>query len=440
LNVHELRFSINQKAGLFQNFVMYTLLILAPLGVKFTLQFFSRRQDVSQVNLEQSPVPFYRDVKKLAVLVQVVFLLLVIGSIWLLVVNVQTGLKKQGLSFNFDFVSQVAGFQVAEGTVFGLPYDASTDPVLRVILLGLYNTLRVALIGMVLATILGVLVGVGRLSSNWLVARVALVYVEVLRNTPLIVQLIVWYFIVVLQLPPVREVEPVAGIYLSNSGLALPWMVQKIGATNFFPVTVLAAVIGLLVFALLVRQRNQTGKPIPAGQIGLGAWLGVLLLGFFALGQPLEWQVPNRGNFGVNGGLLISPEFTALVTGLVVYTSAFIAEITRAGIQAVHKGQWEAARAVGLGYSETLQLIILPQALRVMIPPLGNQYLNLTKNSSLAVAIGYADVLNVLNTTGNQTGQNLQTMVISGGIYLVLSLSIAAVVNAYNRATKLRTR
>jgi general L-amino acid transport system permease protein len=395
---------------------------------------------VSEVNFEQAPVPFYRDVKKLAVLVQVIFLVLVIGAVLVLVNNVQNGLKKQGLSFNFDFLSQVAGFPVAEGTAFGVPYDGSSDNVVKLILLGLYNTLRVAIIGMVLATILGVLVGVGRLSSNWLVSRVALVYVEILRNTPLIVQLVVWYFIVVLQLPSVKDVEPVAGVYLSNSGLALPWMTQKIGATNFFPITVLAAVIGLMVFAFFVRQRNQTGKPVPAGQFGAAAWLGVLVLGFFALGQPLEWQSPTRGNFGVTGGLLISPEFTALVTGLVVYTSAFIAEITRAGIQAVHKGQWEAARAVGLGYSETLQLIILPQALRVMIPPLGNQYLNLTKNSSLAVAIGYADVLNVLNTTGNQTGQNLQTMVISGGIYLVLSLTISAVVNFYNRATKLRTR
>lgn len=217
-------------------------------------------------------------------------------------------------------------------------------------------------------------------------------------------------------------------------------MTQKPDAANFFPVTVLAGLAGLAVFAFFVRQRNQTGKPIAAGQFGLVAWLGVLVLGFFALGQPLEWQAPTKGNFGVTGGLLVSPEFTALLAGLVIYTSAFIAEITRAGIQAVHKGQWEAARAVGLGYAETLQLIILPQALRVMIPPLGNQYLNLTKNSSLAVAIGYSDVLNVLNTTGNQSGQNLQTMVLAGGIYLVLSLTIATIVNTYNRATKLRTR
>ncbi len=392
------------------------------------------------VSSEQVAVPFYRDVKKLAVIAQVVFLVVVVAAILILINNVNVGLKKQDLSFGFDFLTQTAGFQVAEGTAFGVPYDSSSDNIIKVVLVGLYNTLRIAIIGMVLATFLGVLVGIGRLSSNWLVSRVALVYVEILRNTPLLVQLVVWYFIVVLQLPPISEVQPVAGVYLSNSGLALPWMVQKPDAVNFFPVTVLAVLAGLAVFAFFVQQRNKSGKPVAAGQFGVATWLLVMLLGFFALGQPLEYGVPVRGNFGVNGGLTISPEFTALLVGLVIYTSSFIAEITRAGIQSVHKGQWEAARALGLGYSETLQLIILPQALRVMIPPLGNQYLNLTKNSSLAVAIGYSDVLNVLNTSGNQSGQNLQTMVIAGGIYLVLSLTIATLVNTFNRATKLKTR
>jgi general L-amino acid transport system permease protein len=220
----------------------------------------------------------------------------------------------------------------------------------------------------------------------------------------------------------------------------MPWLVQKIDAPNFFPVWVVAFVVGMGVFAFFSRQRARTGKPTPAGPLGIAAWFLVALVGFFALGQPLEFGVPGRTNFGVTGGLQVSPEFTALLVGLVVYTSAFIAEITRAGIQAVHKGQWEAARALGLGYGETLQLVILPQALRVMIPPLGNQYLNLTKNSSLAIAIGYSDLFNLLGTAGNQSGQNLQTFTIAGLIYLVLSFIIAALVNLYNRATRLRTR
>jgi general L-amino acid transport system permease protein len=386
-------------------------------------------------------IPFYRDVKKIAVLAQIIFLVVIVGLIIVLINNVNTGLQKQNLSFGFDFLTQTAGFQVAEGTAFGVPYDSSSDNYIKAILVGLYNTLRIAVTGIFLATVLGVLVGIGRLSSNWLVSRLALVYVEILRNTPLLVQLIVWYYILVLGgLPRKENAAPFLGAYLSTSGLAMPWMVQKPDAINFFPITIIAFLIGIAVFWFFSKERKRTGTAIPAGWFGIGAWLGVMIIGFFVFGQPLEYSAPQKTNFGVSGGLEISPEFVALLLGLVIYTSAFIAEITRAGIQAVHKGQWEAARAIGLGYGETLQLIILPQALRVMIPPLGNQYLNLTKNSSLAVAIGYSDVLNVLSTAGNQSGANLQTMTIAGGIYLVLSLTIALLVNIFNRATQIKTR
>jgi general L-amino acid transport system permease protein len=386
-------------------------------------------------------VPFYRDVKKLAVLAQVIFLVVIVGLIFILINNVNTGLQKQNLSFTFDFLTQVTSFRVDEGTAFGVPYDNSVDNYIKAIAVGLYNTLRIAVTGIFLATLLGVIVGIGRLSSNWLVSRLALVYVEILRNTPLLVQLIVWYYIIILgALPKKENATPFLGMYLSTDGFVMPWMVQKPDAINFFPVTIVAFLIGVAVFWFFSQQRKRTGTPIPAGWFGIGAWLCILIIGFFALGQPLEYGLPQRTQYGFSGGLQISPEFVALLLGLVIYTSAFIAEITRAGIQAVHKGQWEAARAIGLGYSETLQLIILPQALRVMIPPLGNQYLNLTKNSSLAVAIGYSDVLNVLSTAGNQSGANLQTMTIAGGIYLVLSLSIAFLVNMFNRATQIKTR
>jgi general L-amino acid transport system permease protein len=388
----------------------------------------------------QSAVPFYRDVKKLAVIAQILFLIVVVALIALVINNINTGLKKQNLSFGFDFLTQTAGFQVAEGTAFGAPYDSSTDNYIKVILVGLYNTMRVAVTGMVLATILGVIMGIARLSGNWLVNRLALVYVEILRNTPVLVQLFVWYFVVILGLPAIGQAKPILGVYLSNSGLATPWFVQKPDAPNFFPVTVIAFFVGIAVFTVFSRTRAKTGKPVPAGLYAISAWLLVQLIGFFALGQPLEYGAPVKGNFGVTGGLQVSPEFTALLIGLVVYTSAFIAEITRAGIQSVNRGQWEAARALGLGYGETLQTIILPQALRVMIPPLGNQYLNLTKNSSLAVAIGYSDVLNVLGTSGNQSGQNLQTFFLAGLIYLALSFTIALLVNLYNNSTRLRTR
>lgn len=385
-------------------------------------------------------VPFYRDIKKLAVLAQVVFLLVVVAGIVVIVNNVQVGLKKNGLQFSFGFLTRTAGFQVAEGTAFGNVYDSSSDNYIKAILVGLYNTLRVSIAGIVLASGLGLFVGIGRLSSNWLVRRIALVYVEILRNTPLLVQLIVWYYLVILRLPPFRNAVEFGLVFLSNQGLALPWFVQKDASANFLPVWVIAFAVGVGVYAWFARARERTGRANPAGWFGIGAWLVVVALGLVVLGFPLEPGIPTRTRFGVSGGLQISPEFTALLVGLVVYTSSFIAEIVRAGIQSVGKGQWEAARALGLGYVETLQLIVLPQALRVIIPPLGNQYLNLTKNSSLAVAIGYSDLLNVLGTAGNQSGQNLQTFAIAGVVYLVLSLIIAGCINWYNRATKLVTR
>ncbi len=390
--------------------------------------------------MTQSRVPFYRDIKKLAVLAQVAFLLVVIAGVVVIVNNVQVGLKKNGLQFSFGFLTRTAGFQIAEGTAFGSPFDSGSDNYIKAILVGLYNTLRVSIAGIVLATLLGVFVGIARLSSNWLVSRIALFYVEILRNTPLLVQLIVWYYLVILRLPPYKSAIELGTAFLSNQGLALPWFVQKDGSANFLPVWVIAFLVGLGVYAWFARVRNRTGKPNLAGWFGIGAWLAVVLIGLLALGGPLELGIPTRTKFGVTGGLQVSPEFTALLVGLFVYTSSFIAEIVRAGIQSVGKGQWEAARALGFNYAETLQLIVLPQALRVIVPPLGNQYLNLTKNSSLAVAIGFSDLLNVLGTAGNQSGQNLQTFAIAGLVYLGLSLIIAGGINWFNRATKLVTR
>ena len=390
--------------------------------------------------MTQSRVPFYRDIKKLAVLAQVAFLLVVIAGVVVIVNNVQVGLKKNGLQFSFGFLTRTAGFQIAEGTAFGSVFDSGSDNYIKAILVGLYNTLRVSIAGIALATLLGVFVGIARLSSNWLVSRIALFYVEILRNTPLLVQLIVWYYLVILRLPPYKSAIELGTAFLSNQGLALPWFVQKDGSANFLPVWVLAFFVGLGVYAWFARVRNRTGKANPAGWFGIGAWLAVVLIGLLALNGPLELGIPTKTKFGVAGGLQVSPEFTALLVGLFVYTSSFIAEIVRAGIQSVGKGQWEAARALGFNYAETLQLIVLPQALRVIVPPLGNQYLNLTKNSSLAVAIGFSDLLNVLGTAGNQSGQNLQTFAIAGLVYLALSLIIAGGINWFNRATKLVTR
>ena len=383
-------------------------------------------------------VPWYRDVKRLAVAAQIAFLLLVILFIVIIGNNIQAGLKKNGLSFSFGFLTQATSFQVSEGTAFGVPYSSGgEDNYIKVILVGLYNTLRVSITGVVLATLLGLIVGIARLSSNWLVSRVALVYVEIIRNIPVLVQLIVWYFILIL---PLFKNVFVFGPIIVFKGLSIPWMVQRDGAANFFPVWLIAFAVGVTVFAWFARVRNRSGITNPAGWYGLIAWAAVVLVAYFALGQPLEPSVPTRTNFGPRGGLLLSPEFFALLIGLVVYTSAFIAEIVRAGITSVAKGQWEAARAIGLTYAQTLELVVLPQALRVMIPPLGNQYLNLMKNSSLAVYIGLSDLLSVLYSSGNISGQNVQVFVIAGAMYLIMSLTIAGLVNWYNTSTKLVTR
>jgi general L-amino acid transport system permease protein len=392
----------------------------------------------SQINMA-TRVPFYRDVKVLAVIAQVVFVLLVALTIWILGQNLNTNLKTRNLSTSFEFLGRTAGFQVAEGSAFGVPFS-SEDSYLKAITVGLYNTLRVSILGIVLATILGVVVGVARLSSNWLVNRIAVIYVEVFRNTPLLVQLIFWYFAGVLTLPKVKEAAQFGGAYLSNQGFFMPWLVQKPDSISFFPVWIVAIVLAVATFVFLERRRVNLGSNEPAGWIAIGVLFIVLVSGYFVLGQPLELDMPRTTNFGIAGGASLSPEFAALLIGLVVYTASFIAETVRAGIQAVNKGQWEAARAIGMSYTQTLQLIVLPQALRVIIPPLGNQYLNLTKNSSLATAIGFPDMFNVLNTAGNQSGFNLQTMLIALLVYLVLSLTISSFVNLYNRATRLKTR
>ncbi len=384
-------------------------------------------------------VPFYRDVKTLAVIAQIVFLLLVVLTVWILGQNLTSNLKKHNLSTSFDFLGRTAGFQVAEGTAFGVPFS-SQDSYLKAISVGLFNTLRVSVLGIILATILGVVMGVARLSSNWLVNRIALVYVEVFRNTPLLVQLIFWYFAGVLTLPKVKQAPEFAGAYLSNQGFFMPWLVQKQDSISFIPVWITALILAVLTFVFLERRRVNLGRNEPAGWVAFAVLIFSLVAGYFLLGQPLELDLPRKTNFGIAGGASLSPEFAALLIGLVVYTASFIAETVRAGIQAVNKGQWEAARAIGMSYSQTLQLVVLPQALRVIIPPLGNQYLNLTKNSSLATAIGFPDLFNVLNTAGNQSGFNLQTMLIALLVYLVLSLGISSLVNFYNTVTKLKTR
>lgn len=354
---------------------------------------------------------------------------------WSLYDNMIRNMAARGLQFGFGFLDRAAGMPIGESPI---PYSPS-DTYGRALTVGLLNTLRVAVVGIALCTVLGIALGLARLSTNPLLRGLTGGYIEVIRNTPLVLQLVFWHT-VILQLPSVRQaLSPLPGVFLSQRGLKLPAPIADPALWSFL----LAALGGaILWYALLRRERARqaaTGERRPTILPGLGALLGLPLLSALVQGAPrLEW--PELAGFNFEGGLSLSPEFFALLVGLVVYTSAFIAEIVRSGIQSVHRGQWEAARALGLPGGRIMRLVILPQALRVIIPPLTSQYLNLTKNSSLAVVIGYPDLVSVANTSINQTGQAVEVIAIFMAVYLLISLLTSALMNAYNRAVALKER
>lgn len=371
-----------------------------------------------------------------SILYQVVVLGLVAAGVWYLVSNTLHNLELRNIRSGFDFLGREAGFAIGESLIDYSP----TDTYRRAILVGLINTVYVSLLGMVLATVVGVAIGIARLSRNWLIARLATIYIEVLRNVPLLIQLFFWYALIVEILPgPRQALHPVGGVFLSNRGLrfpsvegdSMPWVLAGL---------MLALVCTLLVGRYLRMRQMRTGRQ---GRL----WPALLLLfvllpagGFLLGGASLQLSVPALKGFNFAGGASISPELTALLCGLVIYTSAFVAEIVRSGIQAVPQGQWEAAGSVGLSRRRILRLVVLPQALRIMVPSLTSTYLNLMKNSSLAVAIGYPDIVSVINTTLNQTGQAIEGILIVMAAYLTVSLSISVFMNWYNRRIALVER
>ncbi|HID86214.1 MAG TPA: ABC transporter permease subunit, partial [Anaerolineae bacterium] len=357
----------------------------------------SKNPTVSTVE-RRAIVPFWRNVRVLRILSQVVFVILVALVAGMLYSNMKQGLESRGLGGGFGFLWLEAGFDIGEG----ITYDPS-DSYARAFLVGVVNTLRVTAVGIVLATILGVVMGVARLSSNWLVNKIASVYIESIRNTPLLVQLFVWYFAVILKLPRVKESIVLPGsIFVSNRGVALPWPVPSDSFGSWSPYLMGALAGAVALWIVRARGGRRMGRP-PFSSLWVGiAFVGIAALGWFlAPSSPLVLDVPALRGLNYQGGLTLTPEFTALLVGLVVYTGAFIAEVVRAGIQAVPRGQIEAARAVGLNEMQTLRLVIFPQALRIIVPPLTSQYLNLAKNSSLAIAIGFPDLF-------NEWGQQLQ--------------------------------
>lgn len=468
---------------------------------------------MATTTLPNARPPFYRDAKVIAIILQVLFALLVLLLGWLLYRNLVSELSKLSNSdspLSWNFLGQTAGFEISEGPAF-----SPQESYWRAFLIGLANTLRVSLAGIVLATLLGVITGIARVSNNWLLNKIAQVYVEVIRSTPLLVQLLFWYAGVLASLPDVRDAAPLGHLgYLSNRGILLSWPYLSQTGTPWLWWLLAAVGAGIVAAFLRRRMHERSGRPGGGWLAGLLVFVLVAIAGFLYVqnttqlpaatvyelrrgdrgtlyvdtnanqqydigvdaglayvpitlldgdGQPLAqdytdgegefrffdlpaegasltWETPPplvvsepvRQGFNFRGGLSMTPEFVALLLGLTVYTGAYIAEIVRAGINAVPKGQWEASRAVGLPASKILRLIVLPQALRVIIPPLTSQYLNLTKNSSLAIAIGYPDLFYVARIIVNQSGAEVQVILIVMATYLSISLLVSALMNWYN--------
>ena len=351
--------------------------------------------------------------------------------------NTLANLARQNIATGFGFLHKEAAFEIGESLI---SYSAA-DSYTTALLVGLLNTLKVSLIGIILTVILGTFVGIARLSSNWLVAKLAAIYIEVLQDIPVLLQLFFWYALFYQFFPSPRQaLHPFNGLFLSNRGLvfAVP---QYHPAHAFMLATLFVA--GIVIFFLRrwgIKRQAETGKIFPLFRTSLLLIIILPLITWALAGAPTAMNSPTLHGFNFSGGLNISPEFTALLLGLVLYTSAFVAEIVRAGIQSVSQGQTEAAMSIGLKPGQILNLIILPQALRVIIPPLTSQLLNLTKNSSLAVAIGFPDFVAVANTTINQTGQAIEGIAMIMAVYLIISLTTSVFMNWYNNRSRLIER
>lgn len=374
--------------------------------------------------------PFWRDPEKRALVFQIVFLVLVGLILFTLVRNTMTNLESRGIASGFDFLGTTTGFAIAETLV---EYDESST-YWDSFVVGLLNTILVSVIGIFFATILGFIMGVARLSRNWLVSKIATVYVETLRNIPLLLQIFFWYFAVLKALPQPREFKGEEGImFLTIRGLYTPKPILESGFGLVFAALAIALVGTYFLRRWAHKRQEDTGEQFPAWTVSIATIVGLPLLAFFVAGAPLSWEIPELKGFNFRGGMVLTPEFSALVFALAIYTSSFIAEIVRAGILAVDHGQTEAAFSLGIKPSWTTRLVIVPQALRVIIPPLTSQYLNLTKNSSLAAAIAYPDLVNVFAGTAlNQVGQAVEIMGMTLAVYLFLSLSISVLMNWYN--------
>lgn len=378
-----------------------------------------------------APVVFYNDPNVRSIAYQLVLCAVVAFLVYGATRNAIDNLERAHIASGFGFWNNTAGFDISQTLI---EYSARASTYGRAFWVGLLNTLLVAGIGIVFATIIGFVVGISRLSRNWLLAKAAGGYVEIIRNLPLLLQLLFWYNAVLKALPDIRESIAIpGGAILNNRGFFLPVPIFKNGF-GFVGIALLAGAVAAIAFYVWARKRQErTGQQAPVFWLTLLLVIGLPLAVFALAGFPLGFEFPQAGRFNITGGIEVLPEFAALLFGLSIYTAAFIAEVVRAGILAVSRGQTEAAYSLGLKQGPTLRLIVVPQAMRVIIPPLTSQYLNLTKNSSLAVAIGYPDLVQVFTgTVLNQTGQAVEVVAITMLVYLIISLVTSLLMNIYN--------
>jgi general L-amino acid transport system permease protein len=383
--------------------------------------------------------PLWRDIRFWRIAIQALAIVIVIAVIFVLIGNMNQSLRQQGRQFNFSFLFNEAGFNIGESVI---PYTPN-DRYYWAFFVGLVNTLRLILVGFIFTTLVGVVAGIASFSENWLVRKLSQVYVELVRNIPLLLQLFIWYFGVYFTLSAPRQglgqPNSIFGVaYISRKGIAIPWPANTPASMISLVLLIAAIVVAVLLWRWrlkIMEEQGASGKP---QLLALGI-LGVV--GLLLLTNGLGWQVPQLDEISEpRGGIRLSLEYIAVLSALVFYTGAFIAEIVRAGIQAVSKGQWEAARALGLKSGLVMQLVVFPQALRVIIPALNSQYMNLAKNSSLALAIGYPDIFASATTALNQSGRAVEVMTLIAVTYLVINLIISTVMNTLNRAVQIKER
>ena len=394
--------------------------------------------DVQRTEAASATVtPWWRDERKRGIASQVLVGLVLIGFVWFLISNMLANQERLGVPMSFRFLDSPAGFQLSFASI-SVNLDS---PISRILLIGALNTLLASAITAVLATFLGLVVGIARLSNNWLISTLAGAYIELLRNTPLLLQLVFWYAGVVAALPVVKNSLSLFNvIFLNKKGLYVPDPIFQPGAGFVFVGFLLAVAASVFLRRWAKKRQEATGQRFPVLVVSILLVLGVPMLISLALGHPVTWDIPVLGGFNFSGGLAFQPEVVALIVGLGLNSSAFIAEIIRGGILAISHGQTEAALAVGLKPRWSLRLVVIPQAQRIVIPPMVSQYLNVVKNSTLAGFIGYPDLFSVIGTSQNQTGRAVECIAILMLFYLAVSLVISTVLNWYNKRVALVER